>query len=583
MSDLISLQQRQAEAEQIVRRFVRRFEPSYHALACHAALPLVLTPELVNYLRNEFLRNEEVPWVAEVDLLLSDLCRPVGYELYAMDTDVRAYLLAELERQFGRSRIQQVAKLLISYVRYLAETGDSVNEKELEAQQWAAMVYINENQRQAAVQQIAEKFRAGGVFINQVGGDLVNPAELARLAQITTELAPELANYPDLLDYAALVSEVILGDDAVDAEQVERGYEISPGIELNLPEQLVRRVRDRIITTQTNSSLSQNLRPEVDQVTEHKEDFPPLQSEIINIVNIEFKAEPAISDTELVLFTFQAGKLKRDHIQKNVWKVNRKKQQAQRYSEQLDGNIFIDMVAIPSGSFSMGSPQDEPDRFKDESPQHEVLVSNFFMSQYPITQAQWRAIAILPEINRKLALNPSKFKGEDHPVECVSWHDAIEFCARISSLAGRKYRLPTESEWEYSCRSKTKSPFHFGYMITSDIANYNGTYSYEKGPKGKKIEKTTPVNCFEIANAFGLSDMHGNVFEWCQDNYDNSYKGAPADGTAREYDYVQGEGTRIIRGGAWNSLPKNCRSAYRISYDPHESFDFIGFRIAVTL
>lgn len=259
MSDLISLQQRQAEAERTVRRFVRRFEPSYHALACHAALPLVLTPELVNYLRNEFLRNEEVPWVAEVDLLLSDLCRPVGYELYAMDTDVRAYLLAELERQFGRTRIQQVAKLLISYVRYLAETGASVNEKELEAQQWAAMVYMDENHCQTAVRQIAEKFRAGGAVANQVGTALVNPAELARLAQITTELAPALTNYPDLLDYATLVSEVMIGDRVVDVEQTERSYEVLPGLERGLSGNLAKNTPN--LKRQNITSISQNKLP----------------------------------------------------------------------------------------------------------------------------------------------------------------------------------------------------------------------------------------------------------------------------------------------------------------------------------
>ncbi|PSN11653.1 hypothetical protein C7293_23480 [filamentous cyanobacterium CCT1] len=295
MSDTSTLEQRQAQAEQTVRRFVRRFEPSYHALACHAALPLVLTPELVNYLRNEFLRNEEVPWIAEVDLLLSELCQPVGYELYAMDTDVRAYLLAELERQFGRSRIQQVAKLLISYVRYLAETGASVNEKELEAQQWAAMVYLGGSHRQTAVRQIAEKFRAGGAVANQVGEGLVNPAELARLAQITTELAPELANYSDLLEYAALVSEVIVGDGVVEVEQTERSYEVLPGYELKLPEIIWGRGRKRALSarkTVSNQasipSFSADLEFEAVQFFELDEViFPPLQTEVVEVVTID--------------------------------------------------------------------------------------------------------------------------------------------------------------------------------------------------------------------------------------------------------------------------------------------------------
>ncbi|WP_008307952.1 caspase family protein [Leptolyngbya sp. PCC 6406] len=243
MTDSLSLEQRQAQAAQTVRRFVRRFQPAYRALACHAALPLVLTPELVNYLRNEFLRDQGVPWVAEVDLLLSDLCQPVGYELYALDTDVRAYLFDELKRQYGQERIEQVAKLLISYVRYLAETNPQANEKELEAQQWAAMVYLNEEQRREAVSQMAAQLQIGTTTVERLGDNLVGKAELARLAEIALELAPQLADYPALLDYAALVRAVVVGEGDIAPEHLAQSYEVLPGQTLRLPEPVARQLK----------------------------------------------------------------------------------------------------------------------------------------------------------------------------------------------------------------------------------------------------------------------------------------------------------------------------------------------------
>ena len=179
----------------------------------------------------------------------------------------------------------------------------------------------------------------------------------------------------------------------------------------------------------------------------------------------------------------------------------------------------------------MGSPEDEKGRDEDESPQHRVTVSTFFISRYPVTQAQWQAIASLDKVDIDLKADPSRFKGDNRPVEQVNWYDAVEFCARLSRETGREYILPSEAEWEYACRAGTTTPFHFGETITTDLANYNGNYTYGSGPKGVYREETTPVGSFS-PNAFGLSDMHGNVWEWCEDNWHNNYEGAPTDGSA---------------------------------------------------
>jgi formylglycine-generating enzyme required for sulfatase activity len=265
------------------------------------------------------------------------------------------------------------------------------------------------------------------------------------------------------------------------------------------------------------------------------------------------------------------------------------KRQAARnqcYDEALgEGVLPLRMMQIPAGTFLMGSPKDELERQESEGPQNEVTLSRFFMGKYPITQAQWRVMAALPQVERELKADPSHFKGDLHPVESVSWYDAVEFCDRLTILTNRQYRLPTEAEWEYACRAGTTTPFHFGKTITTELANYRGTDneeykwsgSYGDGPKGEHREETTPVNQFEGANAFGLCDMHGNVWEWCQDHWHSSYKGAPTDGSA----WIEGGSSerRILRGGSWYFLPRYCRSAYRDDFEPGFGSDAYGFRV----
>jgi formylglycine-generating enzyme required for sulfatase activity len=258
------------------------------------------------------------------------------------------------------------------------------------------------------------------------------------------------------------------------------------------------------------------------------------------------------------------------------------------FDEPLDrSNLVIKpmkMVLIVGGTFDMGSPETEIDRFESESPQHQVTVPSFFMSEFLIAQAHWIAVAQMPQIDIKLEDAPAYFKGTDRPVENISWFEAVEFCERLSKHSGRRYRLPTEAEWEYACRAGSKTPFYFGETVTTDLANYEGTDtldgkwsgSYGRGSKGIYREQTTPVNTFS-PNAFGLYDMHGNVWEWCLDHWHHNYQGAPTDGSA----WLSNDrnANRLLRGGSWNYNPRDCRSASRYNVPPVlRNFNF-GFRV----
>jgi len=256
--------------------------------------------------------------------------------------------------------------------------------------------------------------------------------------------------------------------------------------------------------------------------------------------------------------------------------VNRRMLQARSFQEALGEDLVLDMIVIPGGSFLMGSPGNEEHRDPNESPQHWVDVPRFYMGKFPVTQAQWRTVAAYPKINRSLDPDPSGFKGNNLPVERVSWQECTEFCARLSEYTGRKYRLPSEAEWEYACRAQTTTPFYYGQTLISDVANYIGTSTYGRGPKGIYRQKTTPVGTFP-ANRFGLYDMHGNVWEWCADHWHDSYENAPTDGSIW---LSSNEGVHgLLRGGSWYFKPEECRCANRFWADAnYGSFDF-GFRL----
>lgn len=254
---------------------------------------------------------------------------------------------------------------------------------------------------------------------------------------------------------------------------------------------------------------------------------------------------------------------------------NRWQAQAQVLSENING-IILDLAVIPAGTFRMGSPANELERSEYEEPQHTVNIASFLIGQYAVTQAQWRAVAGLPKRQIDLKPDPSDFKGDNLPVETVNWCQAVEFCDRLSQFTGRTHRLPSEAEWEYACRAGTTTPFYFGETITTDLVNYNGNYTYGSGPKGIYREKTTVVGSFP-PNAFGLYDMHGNLWEWCADPWHENYNSAPTDGSV----WQSGGNTqyRVIRGGSWFNFPRNCRSANRFGGVPDSRNWLYGFRV----
>ena len=292
--------------------------------------------------------------------------------------------------------------------------------------------------------------------------------------------------------------------------------------------------------------------------------------------------------------------------------------QGQYFTERLDDSTPLDMLLIPSGSFMMGQTKAEREEvillngeeqyqkpFTDELPRHPVTVPSFFLGKYPITQAQWRVVANYPVVEQELNADPSEFKGHNRPVEQVSWDDATEFCRRLSQHTGRTYRLPSEAEWEYACRAlpitvagtaragnvfndgSVSPPFHFGETISDELANYcaksqeidSTLYkgSYGRGPIGQYREETTEVGQFP-ANQFGLHDMHGNVWEWCEDDWHSNYEGAPSNGNAWvEADRESTE--RLLRGGSWYNIPVYCRSACRHFTSRDSRINGIGFRV----
>ncbi|WP_413167687.1 SAV_2336 N-terminal domain-related protein [Capilliphycus salinus ALCB114379] len=319
--------------------------------------------------------------------------------------------------------------------------------------------------------------------------------------------------------------------------------------------------------TQTVDFLLEEREYEVAKVV----NFPTLQT---------FEYEPAIiTDILEERFEFETATISREN---EDWVIHRRRSSAWGYTESLNDEIGLEMVLIPGGTFVMGAPEDEPESRENERPQHEVTIQPFFLGLYTVTQAQWRIVASYPQIERELNPNPSQFKGDNRPVENVSWEDATEFCKRLSHNTGREYKLPSEAQWEYATRAGTKTPFHFGETITTDLANYNGNFTYNESLKGESRRQTTDVGNFP-ANVWGLHDMHGNVWEWCDDHYHDSYEGAPDDGSA----WIDEDGieTKVaLRGGSWNYNPGNCRSASRFDFILRgDRYSNVGFRVVCVM
>jgi eukaryotic-like serine/threonine-protein kinase len=270
------------------------------------------------------------------------------------------------------------------------------------------------------------------------------------------------------------------------------------------------------------------------------------------------------------LFTFETAKLEKVKKpgwfgigEKEEWQVEKiAGRQAEHFTEDLGNGAKLEMVYIPAGSFTMGSEE-----YDSEKPRHVVNVPGFYMGKYQVTQEQYLRI---------IGKNPAKWQDAKLPVEQVSWDEARVFCKKLSAENGKKYRLPSEAEWEYACRAGTDTPFYFGETISTELGNYDGNYTYESGVKGVYRQKTTPVGSFP-ANGFGLHDMHGNIWEWCEDKWHENYQGAPTNESA----WINGNDNdyRLLRGGSWGSYPIHCPSAYRFWWSAGYRCDYFGFRI----
>jgi formylglycine-generating enzyme required for sulfatase activity len=245
-----------------------------------------------------------------------------------------------------------------------------------------------------------------------------------------------------------------------------------------------------------------------------------------------------------------------------------------------DCGICPEMVVVPAGSFTMGSPPGEKERGDDEGPQHRVTIAEpFAVGKYEVTFTEWDACIDGGGCD---GYRPTDSWGRgSQPVIAVSWQDARSYVKWLSDKTGEDYRLLSEAEWEYAARAETTTPFYFGRAISPDQANYNGDYAYDGGPKGVYRGKTVPVGSFP-ANAFGLYDVHGNVWEWVTDCYQgDAYK------THKNYPAMiggwQDSCNRVVRGGSWYSGPRTLRSAYRYWFGPVDRVNNVGFRVARTL
>jgi formylglycine-generating enzyme required for sulfatase activity len=285
---------------------------------------------------------------------------------------------------------------------------------------------------------------------------------------------------------------------------------------------------------------------------------------------------PQLSQFSFETATVTVNRVGIGKFSKNQLQINTRQRIGSRYFETL-GNvqgkpIELEMVLILAGKFQIGSPPSEAERSDEEMPRHIVNVPSFFMSRFPITQRQWKVL---------MDNNPAIFIGNgDRPVETVSWDDAQAFCQKLAERTNKPYRLPSESEWEYACRAGTLTAFCFGETIAANLANYNGASPYKYAPQGISNSTTTEVGTYP-ANAFGLHDMHGNVWEWCADTWHDDYDLLPRDGTA----WTQGgdRSCRVIRGGSWRDPAHYCRSAKRFQNAANQGDRNTGFRIAVTL
>ncbi|MBR8838953.1 MAG: formylglycine-generating enzyme family protein [Stigonema ocellatum SAG 48.90 = DSM 106950] len=476
-----------------------------------------------------------------------------------MNVVVRNVLLNQLKQdeKFGLQRIHELSDFLLNYVRQHLQSDDPDIDF-IKAQRWIALAYTQSNEA------------AGELALALSSAYEKDRTDLIRLASLVETLADSLGGweeYQPLLSYARGMANFASGDLEAAKNEVRealgKGNEIKvANIRLPIPEQIRPENPSRRRVIQYLGWGTAGLGLAIIGGTEvQNSSKQPLKQQ-----KPGFSEKPGFSPQTVLLKTVQFEVVTVD-ARGNI--TNRRPSQANFFTENLGNGITLEMVEIPGGKFVMGSPPEEKERTSDEGPQHTVTIQPFFMGKFTVTQEQYQAV---------VGNNPSWFKGAKRPVENVDWDQAIAFCAKLSQTAKKTYRLPSEAEWEYACRAGTTTPFYFGETITTALVNYDGNYTYGSAPKGTYRQQTTDVGSFP-PNAFGLYDMHGNVWEWCQDNWHENYSGAPTDGYVWQND--NDNQSRLIRGGSWVYIPRNCRSAAR-NWDRRDYSDgIVGFRVVV--
>ena len=586
----------QEQRDDLATRRLRVFESRYGTnalyLAYHAAFPLTLTSDLLYCLRENFV--PDVPWYAVADVLLSGLCQPIGYDLYEMEGKTRNRLLSNLCNEFGEQRLKELANFMSDYIASRLLVND--NNRALvfgERPQWTALAYISSDADEVinAIKQELQRLTAST--------DGKERIKWAALVESYADLLSEKGFQPLLLEWAQQTFDNQPIQDECTKLAAAMGvtllfFKFKVAI-ITLEDEQTEELKPfdfKVVTVDAHGQVLNRKQQQafyfVELLIEGKENYSGNDNQIekqqlfylLNERNNLLEDKKSL-DNDLIYETSDAEKIK---LEQKLLRVNEEISQIEKALDELPLQqaqlkaIGLEMVAIPGGTFIMGSPPEELEHRHNESPQYSVTVQPFFMGKYQVTQAQWRFVAQLPQVNKELKLDPSRFKGDNRPVEQVSWKDAVEFCDRLSQYTGRTYRLPSEAEWEYACRAGTTTPFHFGETITTDLVNYNGNYTYGQGSKGVYRKETTEVGRFGVANNFGLYDMHGNVWEWCQDDWHSDYEGAPTDGSAW-LSSEESSDRKLLRGGSWHLSPVHCRSAYR-SYDAlGDLVNNIGFRV----
>jgi formylglycine-generating enzyme required for sulfatase activity len=246
-------------------------------------------------------------------------------------------------------------------------------------------------------------------------------------------------------------------------------------------------------------------------------------------------------------------------------------EQSKSSSDQfVEPTLAMEFVKIPGGCFQMGSLETRYGRGSDEGPVHEVCLDTFWMGKYEVTWDQWKLLMPVPE-------NCSYSVGkENFPSEGLTWDEAHTFITKMNNTSNtKKFRLPSEAEWEYATKAGKNSVYSFGNTIDPDIVNYDGKYPFGKVPKGLRRQAAERVGSFP-GNSFGLHDMHGNVWEYCNDWYDEQYyANSPKMNPKGPENGVK----KVIRGGSWDSDARNCRSSERAKYKPNSSTASFGFRL----